>query len=45
LSLEHPLTSWLSLGLNYRITVRSSSTPNDGYTQNLVGLQLTYHHK
>jgi hypothetical protein len=45
LNLEHPLTSWLSLGLNYRLTLRSSSTPNDGYTQNLVGLQLTYHPK
>jgi hypothetical protein len=45
LSLGHPLTSWLVLGLTYRLTFRSSSTPNDGYTQNLVGLQLTYHPK
>ena len=43
LRVEHPLTSSLALGVNYRLTLRSSSTPNDGYTQNLVGLQLTYH--
>ena len=43
LSLQHPLTSRLTLSLDYRLTVRSSSTPNDGYTQNMVGLQLTYH--
>jgi hypothetical protein len=45
LTLQHDLTSRFSLGLNYRITFRSSSTPNDGYTQNLVGIQLTYHPK
>jgi len=43
LSLHHALTSRLDLSLDYRITVRSSGTPNDGYTQNMVGLQLTYH--
>jgi hypothetical protein len=43
LSLQHPLTSRLDLSLDYRITVRSSGMPNDGYTQNMVGLQLTYH--
>jgi hypothetical protein len=32
----------LSLGLNYRLTIRSSSTSNDGYTQNVVGFTLTY---
>ena len=45
LTLRHDLTSRLSLALNYRLTLRSSSTPNDGYTQNLIGLQLTYHPK
>jgi hypothetical protein len=45
LSLSHPLTSRLDLSLNYRLTVRTSGTPNDGYVQNLVGLQLTYHPK
>lgn len=43
LRVEHPLTSRLVLGLDYRLTLRSSSTPDDGYTQNLVGLQITYH--
>ena len=45
LSLQHALTSQLTLALSYRITLRSSDTPNDGYTQNLVALQLTYHPK
>ena len=45
IKLQHPLTRRLDLGFNYRLTLRSSSTPNDGYTQNLVGLQLTYHPK
>ncbi|HZI30786.1 MAG TPA: outer membrane beta-barrel protein, partial [Candidatus Binatia bacterium] len=43
LSLRHALTSRLSVALNYRLTVRSSDNANDSYTQNLVGLQLTYH--
>ena len=43
LSLHHALTSRLDLSLDYRMTVRSSGMPNDGYTQNMVGLQLTYH--
>jgi hypothetical protein len=42
-SLQHPLTSRLTLGLNYRMTLRTSDTPNDGYTQNMVGLLITYH--
>jgi hypothetical protein len=42
-SLQHALTSWLVVGLTYRLTLRSSGTPNDSYTQNLVGIQLTYH--
>lgn len=42
LALEHTLTSRLTVGLNYRLTVRSSSLADHGYTQNLVGLQLTY---
>jgi hypothetical protein len=42
LTLEHALTSRFTVGLNYRLTVRSSSLPDNGYTQNLVGLQITY---
>lgn len=45
ISFSHELTSRLTLNVNYRLTLRSSSTPNDGYTQNLVGLQITYHPK
>ncbi|NOS71092.1 MAG: outer membrane beta-barrel protein [Verrucomicrobia bacterium] len=41
-------TSWyildkLTLGLNYRLTIRSSDVADRGYTQNMVGLLLTYH--
>ena len=32
----------LSLGLNYRLTLRSSNVANNEYTQNFVGLTLTY---
>jgi hypothetical protein len=40
-------TSWnitekVSLGLNYRLTLRDSDQPDRGYTQNMVGLLLTY---
>jgi Putative beta-barrel porin 2 len=45
LSLQHALTSRITLGLNYRLTLRSSSIADDGYAQNLVGLQITYHPK
>jgi hypothetical protein len=37
-----PFMKRLSLGLNYRITFRDSDLPDQGYTQNLVGLILTY---
>jgi hypothetical protein len=45
LSLRHELTRCLYIGMNYRLTMRSSNQPNDGYTQNVVGLQLTYQFK
>ncbi len=32
----------LSLGLDYRLTLRSSSIANDEYTQNMITLSLTY---
>jgi len=32
----------LSLGLHYRLTLRSSNIPNDEYTQNVIGISLTY---
>ncbi len=40
----HPLTSRLNLALNYRLTIRSSDRQNNNYTQNMVGLELSYHH-
>lgn len=45
LSLGHVLTDRLSVSLDYRLTFRTSGTPDDGYTQNLVGIQITYHPK
>jgi hypothetical protein len=45
LNLKHAFTSQLALSLNYRLTVRASNMSNEAYTQNLVGLQLTYHPK
>lgn len=43
LILSHELTKHFSLSVNYRLTMRSSDTADNSYTQNLVGLQLTYH--
>jgi len=37
-----PFMKRLSLGLNYRITYRESNLPDQGYTQNVIGLVLTY---
>lgn len=45
LNLQHQLSQSFSVGLNYRLTFRSSDIPNNGYTQNVIGLQLTYHPK
>jgi hypothetical protein len=40
--LSHPLLKQLTLGLNYRLTLRTSNYASREYAQNLVGLQLTY---
>jgi hypothetical protein len=40
--LAHNLTGKLSLGLNYRLTIRNSDFASREYTQNLVGVWLTY---
>lgn len=45
LALRHELTKNLTLSLTYRLTMRSSDETDNGYTQNLVGLVLTYHPK
>ncbi len=39
---SYSLLKKLSVGLNYRLTLRSSNTVNNEYTQNFVGLTLTY---
>jgi hypothetical protein len=44
-NLQYVLTSRLVLSLDYRLTFRSSNTPDDSYQQNLALLQLTYHFK
>jgi hypothetical protein len=41
-SISYPILKKLSLSLNYRITLRSSDIATDEYTQNVVGLTLTY---
>jgi hypothetical protein len=40
---SHALTSRINLALNYRITERTSTGEDRGYTQNVVMLQITYH--
>jgi hypothetical protein len=40
--LSHPIFKIRSGSLNYRFTLRDSDRANRGYTQNLVGLKLTY---
>jgi len=42
LSLSHAFTSRFAISLNYRLTLRSSSVARNEYTQDLVGLLLTY---
>lgn len=42
LGLRHPLTKRLTVGLNYRMTLRTSNDAFREYTQNLVSLQLSY---
>jgi hypothetical protein len=43
LVLQQRLTKRFTIGGIYRLTLRASNLPNQGYTQNLIGLQLTYH--
>ena len=42
LGLSYPLMKRLTVGLNYRLTLRTSNYASREYTQDLVGLQLTY---
>jgi len=43
LGVAHPITSRLAFNFDYRVTTRSSSAQERGYTQNVLELQLTYH--
>jgi hypothetical protein len=45
LGLSHDITRQFALSLNYQFTQRTSSLSDRGYTQNLVGIVLTYHPK
>lgn len=40
--LNWPVMKQLTMGLNYRLTLRSSDLPDRGYSQNIIGLMLTY---
>ena len=43
LSLSYNVTRRFTVGCSYQFTGRTSSLPNRGYTQNIIGIQLTYH--
>ena len=40
--LNWPVMKRLTVGLNYRLTLRSSDLPDNGYSQNVIGLLFTY---
>jgi hypothetical protein len=42
LMLGYPLMKKVKLGLNYRLTLRSSNVPDRDYAQNIVGITLSY---
>jgi hypothetical protein len=42
LRLGYPLMKKLMVGLNYRLTLRSSNIPDWNYAQNIVGITLSY---
>lgn len=42
LGVSYPMIKRLILSLEYRLTLRSSNIPDREYTQNLVGVKLTY---
>ena len=42
LDLNYPLLKRVSLGLSYRFTLRASNIAGRGYTQDVIGLVLTY---
>jgi hypothetical protein len=43
ISFNYAITKRFAASLNYTITQRTSSAPGRGYTQNVIGIQLSYH--
>jgi hypothetical protein len=43
LAFNYELTKRFTLTWNYQFTSRSSSLPNRGYNQNIIGIQISYH--
>ncbi len=43
LGLNYNLTKRITVGCNYQFTGRTSSLPNRGYNQNVIGIQISYH--
>jgi len=42
IGVSYSILKRLSAGLHYRLTLRSSNIPNNEYTQNVIGISLTY---
>jgi len=42
IELSYPIMKKLSLSVNYRMTLRTSTNASDEYTQNVVGIALSY---
>ena len=40
---SYAITKRFTASINYQITQRTSSIPDRGYTENVIGIQLTYH--
>lgn len=45
LDLSHAVTDRIDMSVYYRATIRSSNMADNEYTQNMVGIRLTYHPK
>ncbi len=43
LGFSYVITRRFTIGWNYQFTQRTSSLPNRGYTQNVIGIQISYH--
>jgi hypothetical protein len=43
LAFNYQLTKRFTVGCSYQFTSRTSSLPNRGYNQNIIGIQIAYH--